>query len=118
MLCAINVFKEEFQDTKEVIRIHISKKNNWETYDEKISLRSNTLCLELDVNTEIFNTEQEMLSELGLFVKSIQGSKFEDTKEVIRIHISKKNRQHYGHKKKYKRSNNDLQNIHIKLKIE
>jgi hypothetical protein len=26
------------------------------------------------VNTEIFNTEQEMLSELGLFVKSIQGS--------------------------------------------
>ena len=41
--------------------------------------------------------------------------KFEDTKEVIRIHISKKNRQHYGHKKKYKRSNNDLQNIHIKL---
>ena len=40
---------------------------------------------------------------------------FEDTKEVIRIHISKKNRQHYGHKKKYKRSNNDLQHIHIKL---
>ena len=40
---------------------------------------------------------------------------FEDTKEVIRIHILKKNRQHYGHKKKYKRSNNDLQNIHIKL---
>ena len=40
---------------------------------------------------------------------------FEDTKEVIRIHISKKNRQHYGHRKKYKRSNNDLQNVHIKL---
>ena len=39
---------------------------------------------------------------------------FEDTKEVIRIRISK-NRQHNGHKKKYKRSNNDLQNIHIKL---
>jgi hypothetical protein len=48
--------------------------DNWETYDEKISLRSNTLCLELDVNTEIFNTEQEMLSELGLFMKGIQGS--------------------------------------------
>jgi hypothetical protein len=47
--------------------------DNWETYDEKISLRSNTLCLELDVNAEIFNTEQEMLSELGLFVKSVQG---------------------------------------------
>ena len=33
-------------------------------------------------------------------------------------HISKKNRQHNGQKKKYKRTNNDLQNIHIKLNIE
>ena len=30
--------------------------------------------------------------------------------------MSKKNRQHNGQKKKYKRTNNDLQNIHIKLK--
>ena len=42
---------------------------------------------------------------------------FEDTKEVIRIRISK-DRQHNGQKKKYKRTNNDLQNIHIKLQIE
>jgi len=42
-------------------------------------------------------------------------NEFEDTKGVIRIRISKKNRQH---KKKYKMTNNDLQNIHIKLKIE
>jgi hypothetical protein len=41
---------------------------------------------------------------------------FEDTKGVIIIRISK-NRQHNGQKKKYKRTNNDLQNIHIKLKI-
>jgi hypothetical protein len=34
---------------------------------------------------------------------------FEDTKGVIRIRISKKNRQHNGQKKKYKRTNNDLQ---------
>jgi hypothetical protein len=34
---------------------------------------------------------------------------FEDTKEVIRIIISKKNRQHNGHNKKYKRTKNDLQ---------
>jgi hypothetical protein len=40
---------------------------------------------------------------------------FEDTKGAIRIHISKKNR---WTKKKYKRTNNDQQNIHIKLKIE
>jgi hypothetical protein len=39
---------------------------------------------------------------------------YEDTKRVIRIRISKKNRQHNGQKKKYKRTNNDLQNIHIK----
>ena len=43
---------------------------------------------------------------------------FEDTKGVIRIRILKKNRQHNGQAKKYKRTNNDLQNIHIKLKIE
>ena len=38
-------------------------------------------------------------------------------REVIRIPISK-NRQHNGQKKKYKRTNNVLQNIHLKLKIE
>jgi hypothetical protein len=43
---------------------------------------------------------------------------FEDIKGVIRIRISKKNRQHNGQNKKYKRINNDQQNIHIKLKIE
>jgi len=42
---------------------------------------------------------------------------FEDTKAVIRIRISK-NRQHNGQKIKYKRTNNDQQKIHIKLKIE
>ena len=42
----------------------------------------------------------------------------EGTKGVIRIRISKKNRQHNSQKKKDKRTNNDLQNIHIKLKIE
>ena len=36
----------------------------------------------------------------------------------IRIRKTKKNRQHNGQKKKYKRTNNDLQNIHIELEIE
>ena len=36
----------------------------------------------------------------------------------IRIHISKKNRHHKGQIKKYKRTNNDLLNIHIKRKLE
>jgi hypothetical protein len=43
---------------------------------------------------------------------------FEDTKGAIRNRISKKNRQHNGQKKNYKRTNNDRQNIHIKQKIE
>jgi hypothetical protein len=42
----------------------------------------------------------------------------EDTKGVIRTNKLKKNRQYNGQKKKYKRTNNDLQNIHIKLKIK
>ena len=48
----------------------------------------------------------------------IAKEEFEDTKGAIRIRISRKNRQHNGQKKKYKRTNNDLQKIHIKLKIE
>ena len=39
---------------------------------------------------------------------------FGDIKGVIRICISKKNRQHNDQKKKEKRTNNDVQNKHIK----
>jgi hypothetical protein len=41
----------------------------------------------------------------------------EDIKEVIRI-CKWKDRQHNGQKKEDERTNNDLQIIHIKLKIE
>jgi len=47
-----------------------------------------------------------------------ESEEFENTKGAMRNRISKKNRQHNGEKKKYKRTNNDRQNIHIKLKIE
>ena len=44
---------------------------------------------------------------------------FEDNKGVIRIRKLKKTKQHkIGHKKKDKRSNNHLQNIYMKIKIE
>ena len=43
---------------------------------------------------------------------------FEDTNAVFIIRQSKKNRQHNSKNKKYKRTNSDLQNIHIKLKIK
>jgi len=39
-------------------------------------------------------------------------------KGVIRIRSWLKNRPRNGQKKRYKRTNNDLQNIHIKVKIE
>ena len=37
---------------------------------------------------------------------------------VIRIRKPKKNKKQNSQKKKYKRTNNDLQNMHIELKIE
>ena len=52
------------------------------------------------------------------FYFSIVKEEFEDTEGVIRIRKSKKNRQHNCKKKKHKGTNKDLQNIHIKLKIE
>ena len=44
--------------------------------------------------------------------------KFEITKGVIRSRISKKERQHIDQTTKDKKTNNDLQNIYIKLKIK
>jgi hypothetical protein len=41
---------------------------------------------------------------------------FEDTKGVIRIHISKKSKQHNDQKKKHKRTNNDLKKHTYKTK--
>jgi hypothetical protein len=58
------------------------------------------------------------LIKLLIMVTVLKQAEFEDTKGAIIIRISKKNRQHSGQKKKYKRTNNDQQNIHIKLKIE
>jgi len=46
-------------------------------------------------------------------VEDLVHDEFEDTKGVIIIRISKRNRLHNDQKKKYKRTNNGLQNIHI-----
>jgi len=53
-----------------------------------------------------------------LSICDIFTEKFEDTKGVIRIRKSEKNRQYNDQTKKDKRTNNDLQNIHTKLNIE
>jgi hypothetical protein len=58
------------------------------------------------------------MADVGQTGLSGEQEEFEDIKGAIRNRISKKNRQHNGQKEKYKRTNNDRQNIHIKLKIE
>jgi hypothetical protein len=67
---------------------------------------------QLDLSQVTYNLIYIILYQITL------QEEFEDTKGVIRIRKSKKNRQHNGQKIKDKRTNNDLQNIHIKLKIE
>ena len=59
-----------------------------------------------------------MVFPQDIILDSIVLEEFKDTKGAIRICKSKKNRQHNGQKISDKGTNNDLQNIHIKLKIE
>ena len=71
------------------------------------------------VTAERVNCQNNIQSSLIVDeVTQTRQEEFEDTKGVIRIRKSKKDRQHNGQKKKYERTYNDLQNIHIKLKIE
>jgi hypothetical protein len=55
------------------------------------------------------------ITENNGFINSFDVKKFEDTKRVIRIRKWKKDRHTMA---KRKRKNNDLQNIHITLKID
>jgi hypothetical protein len=52
-----------------------------------------------------------------VYMRNLYEEEFEDTKGAIRIRISKKNRHYNGQKKKYKRTNNDLLNIHMMIWI-
>ena len=55
----------------------------------------------------------ELVSAMNMYEEVL-----EDPKGSIRISKLKKNRHRNAQKKKYTRTNDDLQNIHIKLKIE
>ena len=79
-----------------------------------ISWRSVLLLEETGVPGE--NKPQTCCKSLTNLITVIE--EFEDIKGAIIIRISKKNRQHNGQKKKYKMTNTDLQNMHIKLKFE
>jgi len=58
------------------------------------------------------------LHVVGHNFPQLSRKEFEDTKGVIRIRKSKKDRQHNGQKKKDKKTNNDPQSITHKTKIE
>jgi len=57
-------------------------------------------------------------ADTTMVIKNKEQDEFDDTKGESRIRKSNKNRQHGDQKKKYKRTKNYLQNIHIKLKTE
>ena len=95
---------EELEDTKEVIRIHKSKKDR-QHKDQKDKE-------ELEDTKEVIRMHKSKKDRQHNGQKDKE--ELEDTKEVIRIHKSKNDRQHNGQKKKEKRTNNNLQNIHIK----
>jgi hypothetical protein len=72
-----------------------------------------------DVNNVLLYTHKESHGHIYSFQLSREKKeKIVDTKWVIRNRKSKKDKLHNGQEKKDKRTNNDLQNIHIRLKIE
>ena len=80
-------------------------------YLSKINFSDVKMKLEPRVNEEVMYID-DTLQQLNWHNLE---EEFEDTKEVIRIRISK-NRQHNGQKKKDKRRKNDLQDITHKTK--
>ena len=84
------------------------------TYNEKTNSISRTL-LKPHFKRGPFSSVPALTSFFVHIQMSLE-EEFEDTKGVIIIHKSKKNRQHNEQKKKYKRTNNNLQNTAHKTK--
>ena len=85
------ILREEFEDTKGVIRIHKSKKDrqhNGQKDKEELEDTKGVIRIHKSKKDRQHNDQKDK-------------EEFEDTKGVIRIRISKKNRQHNGQKKKY-----------------
>jgi hypothetical protein len=82
-----------------------------------------TVIINYDINNDNSNSaiyyKTTYVHERSISRQNCGGVKLSLTyqREVIRIRKSK-NRQHNSQKKKYKRTNDDLQNIHTKIKIE
>ena len=73
--------------------------------------------MSVDRMHQLINTQFKK-RHAAIYAKFAFQEEFEDTKGVIRIRKSKKNRQHNDQKKKYIRTSNNLQIIHIKLQME
>jgi hypothetical protein len=68
---------------------------------------------------ELFILQEHLNSSpvLSVFFWGLEQEELEDTRGVIRIRESKKDRHHNGQKKKDKRTNNDLQNTTHKTNV-
>ena len=93
------------KDTKEVIKISILK--NRKHNGQKIPKRlSESVYRRRTDNTMVKRYQRGYQNQ---YIEEEQTTQWpNNTKEAIRISISKKDRQHNGQKKKYKRTNNDL----------
>ena len=68
--------------------------------------------------TRLYQKKRKRKRMQTSFWNNLHQEEIKDTKGLIQICKSKTNRQHNGQKKRDKMTTNDLQNIHIKLKIE
>jgi hypothetical protein len=98
-----------------LLRIQILKKpTNHRGPDNKITIhRKKTTPMKHTSNKKRSKNNTKNKNKITIIYRE----EFEDATGIIRIRKSK-DRQHNGQKKKYKRTNNDLQSIHIKLKTE
>ena len=94
--------KEIFKNAKEVIRSRKSKRK----YNRLAKRAQEHTMKYIELRTQIKNWATRTQEEL------------EDTNGVIRIVYRRRTDNTMAKRKNYKRTNNDLQNIHIKLKID
>ena len=109
-------------DITEKVTSYYTSSNVDTTVNNNVPGCKNCSCQSVKTNftdEQIVQLTSALVTELTVDKKqTVLGMSLYIYQRVNQNRISKKNRQHNGQKKKHKRTNNDLQNIHIKLKIE
>jgi hypothetical protein len=79
-----------------------------------ISVHANFFNLWINFRFTANSITSKLINQWFIFIQytTILYEEFEDTKGIIRICISKKNRQHNGQKKKYKRTQQSTKHTH------